>query len=80
MNKQNNIAEVIGWMDANFINFMYYEGRMLDEIVEDGPDNSPFTKEFKAKVRNFLYDIALLPRDELIEKWKAKLREIEGSK
>ena len=49
---------VIDFMDCNFINFMYYEGRMLDEIAADGPDNSAFTKEFKEKARNFLYDIA----------------------
>ena len=44
MNKQNNTEKVykirIDWMDANLINFMYYEGRMLEEIAGDDPDNS----------------------------------------
>ena len=58
MDKQNNWSDLFSWMDANFINFMYYEGRMYDEMIEDGPSNAAFTKEFKEKARNFLYDIA----------------------
>lgn len=48
----------IDWMDANLINFMYYEGRLYNEIIQDGPSNMAFTKEFKEKAKNFLYDIA----------------------